>query len=188
MSSFYEKLSMKLQTEGALGDAKPQLPAKSVTYSATGDRTEVKKEATPAPAPAAEVVPDGTDPIDVDLFQSEVRMVIFMQIPGIPIEAFDISLSEESNTLIIEVTQKRPGLPPLKDAKEGDPVEKGLYVKQEIKWRSLYRKIYLPASFDASDTEAVLDKGILIITLPAKKPGAGKKLTVRENQQDEKKK
>jgi HSP20 family molecular chaperone IbpA len=188
MSSFYEKLSMKLQGDHPAVDAKGESPTKSVTYSATGERAQPKNEEAPAAPPAAEAAPDGADPIDVDLFQSESRMVVFMQVPGIPLDGFDISISEEANTIVIEATQKRPPLPLAKDAKEGDQPEKGIYVKQEIKWKSLYRKVYLPASFDASDTEAVIDKGILIITLPAKKPGSGKKLTVRENPHDEKKK
>jgi len=190
MSSFYEKLSMKLGGEDSAPAAgADRAPAKSVTYSATGDRTATAKKADePAVQPAAEKAPEGTDPIDVDLFQSESRMVIFMQVSGIPADKFAITISEESNTLVIEAAQKRPDLPPAGEAKEGAPAEKGIYVKQEIKWRSLYRKIYLPASFDASGVTAVLENGVLVITLPAKHPGAGKKLIVREVRQDENKK
>jgi len=189
MSTFYEKLSMRLQgDEAEAGGTKDQPAPKSVTYSATGDRTSPKKEDAPAIPPAAEAAPDGTDPIDIDLFQSDARMVVFMQVSGIPAHGFEITASEESNTLIIEATQKRPDLPVAKGAKEGEPPEKGIYVKAEVKWRSLYRKIYLPAPFDSGESSAVLDKGVLIITLPAKHPGAGKKLVVREIQQDEQKK
>ena len=194
MSSFYEKLSMKFQSEdaaaaaAAAGGSKDRPSPKSVTYSATGDRTQPKKEDAPANSPAAETTPDGTDPIDVDLFQSDARMVVFMQVSGIPPDSFEITASEESNTLIIEASQKRPGLPAMKGAKEGEQPEKGIYVKQEVKWKSLYRKIYLPASFDGGDAEAILDNGVLVVTLPAKRPGVGKKLAVREIRQDERKK
>jgi len=185
MSSFYEKLSMKLQSEGETdGEVKDQPSAKSVSYNAAGDRTSPAKkdDALPAP-PAVENAPDGTDPIEVDLFQSDKRMVIFMQVSGVSSGGFDISLSEESNTLIIEATQKRPNLPA---AKEGESPEKGIYVKQEVKWKSLYRKVYLPVPFDAGAATAVFENGVLIITLPAKNPGAGKKLTVQEVREDKK--
>ena len=191
MSSFYEKLSMKFQQGGeAVAGIKDPSSPKSVTYSATGDRTSSspKKDDSPAGQPSNEAPPDGTDPIDVDLFQSDSRMVIFMQVSGVHADAFEITVNEESNTLVIEAVQKRPNLPAVPGAKEGEPPEKGIYVKQEVKWRSLYRKIYLPAPFDGSEIEANLDKGVLVITLPAKRPGAGKKLAVREIQQDERKK
>ena len=187
MSSFYEKLSMKFQGE----DAPPETggvptSVKSVTFSATGERTAtVKKMDVSEIPPETEKAPEGTDPIDVDLFQSDSRMVIFMQVSGIPADKLEITISEESNTLIIEAAQKRPDLPPAQDIKEGAPAEKGIYAKREIKWRSLYRKIYLPAAFDGSDATAVLESGVLVITLPAKHPGVGKKLTVREVRQDE---
>jgi HSP20 family molecular chaperone IbpA len=186
MSSFYEKLSMKLQSDEAV--TKDQPSPKSVTYSATGDRSSPKKEDAPASPPAVETVPDGTDSIDIDLFQSDSRMVVFMQVSGVAADEFEITISEESNTLIIEATQKRPDMPAMKDAKEGDQPEKGIYVKQEVKWKSLYRKIYLPVSFDGGEAKVVLDKGVLVITLPAKHPGVGKKLAVREIQHNEQKK
>lgn len=189
MSTFYEKLSMKLQGSEGAPAANPASPAsKSVTYNATGERTSPQKDPAPAVAAAPEAAPDGTDPIDVDLFQSDARMVIFMQVAGIPPDAFDIVINEESNTMIIEAAQKRPPLPRALGAKEGDAPEKGIYSKQEVKWRSLYRKIYLPAPFDGGEVTATLDKGVLIISLPAKAPGAGKKLVVREAEHDEQKK
>jgi HSP20 family molecular chaperone IbpA len=191
MSSFYEKLSMKFQETGVPeeGEKKPASPG-AVTYRATGDRTTPASPAATAaaPDPGTEKAPEGTDPMDVDLFQSESRMVIFMQASGIPASGFSLTLSEESNTLVVEATQKRPELPTMGDKKEGAAPEKGIYAKTEIKWKSLYRKIYLPASFDASGATAVLGDGVLVVTLPAKHPGAGKTLTVQEARQDEHKK
>jgi HSP20 family molecular chaperone IbpA len=191
MSSFYEKLSMKLQGRGEEGGegAKKDSPTspKAVTYSATGEQKASAKEDTLAIQPATDAAPDGTDPIDVDLFQSDSRMVVFAQVSGVSADDFDVTLSEESNTLTIEAVQKRPDLPTAKGAKEGDPPEKGIYVKQEVKWRSLYRKIYLPASFDGGEATAVFGEGVLVIVLPAKHPGIGKKLAVREVQSEKKK-
>ncbi len=188
MSSFYEKLSVKFQDGGISAPGTGTAPAKTVTFNATGDRTSPKKADVPAATPPTDVTPDGADPIDVDLFQSETRTVVFMQLSGIPANELAVTVSEESNTIIVEAAQKRPGLPPLPGAKEGEPPEKGIYVKAEVKWRSLYRKIYLPAPFDISEATATLDKGVLIIVLPAKHPGVGKKMVVQEIRHDEQKK
>jgi HSP20 family molecular chaperone IbpA len=191
MSSFYEKLSMRLQgDDDAGGDEKAVAPPKSVTYTATGNKAVSIKKDDPAQVmtPAVEKAPDGTDPIDVDLFQSDSRMVVFLKASGIPAGGFDITISEESNTLVVEATQKRPELPAIAVPKDGNPPEKGIYVKQEIKWKALYRKIYLPASFDGGAATATLGNGVLVVTLPAKHPGVGKKLIVQEVRQDENKK
>ena len=179
---------MKLQdADPPQESAKGPAPAKSVTYRATGDRaaTPAAGEAVSAAPPDAEKPPEGTDPFDVDLFQSEARMVIFVPARGIPASGFSLSISDESNTLVVEATQKRPDLPPIAEQKDGVAPEKGIYSKQEIKWKSLYRKIYLPAPFDAGEATAVLTNGVLIVTLPAKHPGAGKTLTVTEAPKDE---
>jgi HSP20 family molecular chaperone IbpA len=188
MSSFYEKLSSKLRSDETVAKTEEQPSAKSVTYSATGDRTSPKKEDSPAVQPVAEKAPDGTDSIDTDLFQSDLRMVVFMSVSGVSAEDIAVTISEESNTLIVEAAQKRPNLPVVKGGKEGEPPEKGIYTKQEVKWKSLYRKIYLPAPFDGGEAEATFNNGVLVVTLPAKHPGVGKKLAVREIQHDEKKK
>ena len=181
-------MATKLRSDEAGAKTEEQPSAKSVTYSATGDRTSPKKEDLPAAQPAADTVPDGTDPIDTDLFQSDLRMVVFMPVSGVSPEDLSVTLSEESNTLIVEATQKRPNLAVAKGGKEGEPPEKGIYTKQEVKWRSLYRKIYLPAPFDGGEAEAVIVNGVLVITLPTKHPGVGKKLAVREVRHDEQKK
>ena len=183
MLSFYQKLAGKINAEESAAPRDPA-PAKGVTYNATGERTSAKQDA-PAAAPVAEATPDGADSLDVDLFQSESRMVVFAQMSGVMVGDFDIVLDEESNTLLIQATQKRPEVPHAKDVKEGAPAEKGRFTKQEVKWKTLYRKVYLPAPFDGGEAKAMLEKGVLIITLPAKQPGTGKKLVVREIPNDE---
>ncbi|HVN26506.1 MAG TPA: Hsp20/alpha crystallin family protein [Candidatus Paceibacterota bacterium] len=192
MLSFYQKLSSRLNEV----DAPPepaQAPAKSVSFKGTGERVAVPA---PAGAPAAaananaaaaqaasqeppkEQLPEGAEPLDVDLFQSDARMVLFFQIGGVAKEDVDLVIDEEANTVTVQVTQKRPTLPPIPGAPEGND-EKGRYAKQEIKWRTLYRKVYLPAAFDPSEASAVSEKGVLVVVLPSKKPGAGKKLAVK---------
>lgn len=182
MLSFYQKLASKLNEAGlTTQQITPGAPPRGVSFKATGERNDAPQGAA-QPAPAAtpvEAAPEGTDPLDVDLFQSEGRMVIFAQMAGATKDDFEITIDEEANTLIIHATQKRPTLPPLPH-KEGEPEEKGRYIKQETKWKNLYRKVYLPAPFDSGEAEAVLDHGVLVIALPTKKPGMGKKLAVKE--------
>src|SRR5579871_5769581 len=154
MASFYEKLSMKLQNEGtaASGVQSPPAQQKSVTYNVANGKA-APQNAAPAAAPAVEVQPDGTDPLGIDLFQSESRMVVFVQASGVLIEDFEITADEESNTLLLQATQKRPAVPLPKGATE---LEKGRFTRTEIKWDVLYRKVYLPEPFDSGGAEALI--------------------------------
>jgi HSP20 family molecular chaperone IbpA len=191
MLSFYQKLASKLNetAAGAPQDAAPSGAAgKRVSFKATGERVEAAQApAADAKAPAdaaVDQVPEGADPLDVDLFQSDARMAIFAQMPGVAKDDFEITIDEESNTVTIQASQKRtplPPMPPVSGVAQGEaPAEKGRYLKQETKWRNLYRKVYLPASFDGSEAGAFLDRGVLVVILPSKHPGAGKKLAVKE--------
>ncbi len=107
-------------------------------------------------------------------------MVVVAQLPGVAKDGLEIVMSEEANTLTIRAEQQRPAPPPLPGAKDGDRDEKGRYVKQETKWKKWYRKVYLPAPFDSGEAEASLERGVLRIVLPAKHPGEGKRLSVKE--------
>lgn len=178
MLSFYQKLATKLNdgdpTEGA-ADTKP---SQNVSPNAAVGKA-VSKADKPDPV-ASEPTPEGTDSLDVDLFQSDSQMVIFIQMSGIGVDDLEVVADEDSNTLVVQATQKRPDIPPAPHAPAGAEPEKGRFVKQEVKWRALYRKIYLPASFNSSEAEVSLKKGILTVVLPVKHSGAGKKLVVKE--------
>lgn len=186
MGSFMQKLTTKLNEVGA-PMAQGSQPVASPANNAGGVRTSPPAQqpgGTPAsgqPAqPPVDVIPEGVQSLAVDLFQSDARMVIFAQMPGVAMEGFDLTADEESNTLVIQATQKRPDMPPVPGVKKDAPPEKGRFAKQETTWVSLYRKVYLPAPFDIADTDAFLTKGVLVVVLPVKQPGAGKKLSVKE--------
>lgn len=182
MATFYEKLSMKLQPDGSNTATQNPPVQKSVSYNAANGKTPPKDA--PTNPPEGEAQPDGTDPWGIDLFQSETRMVVFVQASGVLATDFEIVADDESDTLLLQATQKRPAVPA---PKGGGEVEKGRFTKTEIKWNTLYRKVYLPAPFDAGETETILNRGVLIIVLPIKKPGEGKKLLVREVKNEEQK-
>jgi HSP20 family molecular chaperone IbpA len=194
MLSFYQRLASKLN-EGGGADAQaggqPPVqaaaptgavtPSKGVSYNAAGNKLTPTTPAAPTAAQAAaEAPPEGTEPLGVDLFESESRMIVYVQAPGVGPEDFEITADEESNTIVLQTTQKRPALPPVPGVKEADAPEKGRFIKQEVKWATLYRKIYLPESFDSGEAEVSLSRGILTLMLPAKRPGAGRKLVVHE--------
>ncbi len=191
MLSFYQKLASKLNETGSGVSDPPQagVGARSASFKATGERVDPPQAgAGAAPAGAADPlaaaaaqsdpIPDGSDPLDVDLFQSDERMIVVAQLPGVPADGFSVTIDEESNTVVVEAEAKRPPLPPLADGK--DDGEKGRYAKQEVKWRKLYRKVYLPGPFDTGMAKAFLSRGILTVVLPVKRPGTGKKLAVQE--------
>jgi HSP20 family molecular chaperone IbpA len=179
MLSFYQKLAGKLNETAPNAAAAPVV--NKVSPAAPVNAPTNKDEPVDA---TKEALPDGADPIDVDLFQSEGRMVLFCMMSGVLLDECELNIDEESNTLVIHATQKRPELPGAKVKKEDVPPEKGRYVKQEVKWRTLYRKVYLPAPFDSSAAEAYVEKGVLVVLLPSKQPGTGKKLTIREISDD----
>lgn len=176
MLTFYQKLAEKLNNNG---ETSAEFPAteKAATMNGLGGRPLPKQAA--VPVPVEEPAPEGTDPLGIDLFQSDERMVVFVQMSGVSAEGFEVNADEDANTLIIQATQKRPDLPAF-PKKEGAPEEKGRFAKQEVKWGTLYRKVYLPAPFDSGRAEAFIKRGVLMIILPTKQPGVGKKLGVKE--------
>lgn len=183
MLSFYQKLASKLN-ETAGGSPQDAVALKTPAPAAPTDHAAPKNEAAPVPE-GAEPMPDGAEPLDVDLYQAEGRMVLFCMMSGVLLDECELTIDEESSTLVIHATQKRPELPAGTAKKvEGAPPEKGRYVKSEIKWKQLYRKVYLPTTFDGSSAEAYVEKGVLVVLLPSKQPGTGKKLTIREINDD----
>ncbi len=179
MSSFLDKLSNKLNKVSANQDIPPAqggvAPATSARGEAAGEET-AKKDATNA---SYEDQDDSATPLDVDIFQSEARIVIFMQASGVAADGFDVTYDEAANAVTVQATQKRPELPECSFVIEGQE-EKGRFVKQEIKWQPLYRKAYLPAPVDGNKADVVFEEGVLMITLPVRKLGEGKRLAVRE--------
>src|SRR5579863_7620738 len=113
MLSFYQRLAEKLN-DGNAAAANAPASAKSVTYNAAGNRMapaapqQQPQAAANDPAAAAapqDPIPDGAEPLNVDLFQSESRMVLFVQMGGVATEDFELMLDEEANTLTIQATQ-----------------------------------------------------------------------------------
>ena len=193
--SFYEKLSMKLQGEGPATTAKDPSPgAKPVSYNATGVKTPPVAQQNAAPAaptlsaPAADATPDGMDPLMIDLLQTDTRMIVTAQAGGVAAEDFEVTADEESNTLLIQAVQKRPATPSVPGAAQDAAAEKGRFIKQEVKWVSLYRKVYLPEPFDSGTAQTILEHGVLTVVLPIRRPGEGKKLPVRDQTKEESKK
>lgn len=181
MSSFLDKLNTKLRvpeagaTQGGMSPGPIQGNVNGVTVASSAP---LSATANSAPALEVKAAPESDEPpFDVDIFQSETRLVIFAQAGGMAPEDIDITLDEEAHTLVIRGIQKRPEAPAMRGAVEAD---RGKFIKQECSWRSYYRKVFLSASVDADNAESFFQRGVLIISLPIKKVGEGKKLKVEE--------
>ena len=184
MNSFFDRLSVKLNTgSSSSADGSPAGSSGEKNNVRTSVSVSKAPEGTGAKDPVAKEeseTAEGASALNVDIFQAETRLVVFLQASGVPMEGFDITVDEDSNTVLIEGAQKRPEVPQLKKIKEGEGLEKGRFVKQEIKWGNLYRKVYLPAPVSGAEAQAFWRDGVLILVLPVRKTGEGKKLKVQE--------
>ncbi|MDO8516253.1 MAG: Hsp20/alpha crystallin family protein [bacterium] len=181
MSSFLDKLNSKLRVgeSGVAGEVSQSVPAPQAGAAPAANVPSASPTGTNVvPAPIQqETLPDDP-PFDIDIYQSDARVVLFVQAGGISPSDLDITLDEEASTLVIQGTQKRPEVPKMKGAEELDKL--GKFTKQECKWETYYRKVYLPIPVDGSFAETSFAKGVLIISLPIKKAGEGKKIKVEE--------
>jgi len=98
--------------------------------------------------------------LDVDIYQTEKEVLIYMQFPGADIKDLEISLGNDNDILIIKGKKKIPEefLPENK--------EEGKWLCQETKWGYFFRQIILPQEADFSEIEAKFKKGVLFLRLP----------------------
>ena len=98
--------------------------------------------------------------LDVDIYQTEREILVYMQFPGADIKDLEISLGNDNDILIVKGKKKIPEefLPEKK--------EEGKWLCQEIKWGSFFRQIILPQEIDLSEIQAKLKKGVLFLRLP----------------------
>jgi HSP20 family molecular chaperone IbpA len=114
--------------------------------------------------------------LDVDIYQTDKEFVMYAMTPGADIRDFEITIEEESDVVTIKGALKRPAL---HDGGEEKPIQ------EECAWGSFYRKLTLPASIDNCHADAIVKKGVLIITLPLLSAKSGMKLEVKEADEDD---
>lgn len=123
--------------------------------------------------PGAAIV-SGVSQLPVDVFQSDVSIVIYAQIPGLNLDKLDISIEGDNDVVTIQGEYQRPsdivGI-----HHEGSAGEFSL---EECSWGQCFRQIILPQEIDSQSADAKVKDGVLILTLPLKNSVA-KKIKMR---------
>lgn len=101
----------------------------------------------------------------VDIIDSEKSLLFEAEIPGLSKEEVNVDFEE--------------GVLTIAGAKRDDPrPEDHKYVRKELKRSSFTRSFKLADSFDFNKIKAKFENGLLIITVPKKKPEKSKKVKI----------
>lgn len=93
--------------------------------------------------------------LSLDVLESKESLYILAPLAGIKLEDIDISIHE--NTLIISWSRNKPK----------EFFDYGIEIKnEECFWGKFSRKILLPENIDFSHVKAVMELGLLVISLP----------------------
>jgi HSP20 family protein len=98
-------------------------------------------------------------------FERGDNFVVEAEVPGVPMDAFEITCLDRSVTVRGE--RKDPGDPP------------GAYERRERAVGPFARTVELPADVDAGRTVATLEDGILRITIPKAERARPRKIDIR---------
>jgi HSP20 family protein len=104
----------------------------------------------------------------VDMYETDDKVVVKMEMPGIKSDEVDISITGRTLTVSAQTKEEK---------KEEDKKRK--YYMRQLKQRQYARNIQLPAAVDTGKTEAEMDKGVLRITLPKAEEAKPKTVKVR---------
>lgn len=113
--------------------------------------------------------------LNVDIYQTASKIVIYAPIGGVKIDELDIFVESENDVVTISGKKEIP-----KVIKDGGEVKE--YLCQECRWGEFYRQIILPQEIDVSKIESVAENGVLILSLPLLKiqSKGKKKIEVKE--------
>jgi HSP20 family protein len=120
------------------------------------------------PASGFAAAPAGAFPVDVSETPQHLR--VRAALPGV--SADDVRLSVENGALEIRARTR-----------EAAPAEQRAYLVREIPEGPLARTIRLPVAVDASKAEAVLEDGILTVTLPKEQAAQAKQIKIVPKEQ-----
>lgn len=102
----------------------------------------------------------------VDVYETESAVVVESPIPGVDADKIDIQIADGVMTIRGE------------DEKRSEVEEKNYY-RKEVRHGSFSRTVAIPAAVDAERAEAVVENGILKITVPKKTAEAKKTISVK---------
>ena len=97
--------------------------------------------------------------LNVDIYQTSSKIVIYAPIGGVKMEELDVFVESENDVITISGKKEIPKV--VKDDEETKE-----YLCQECKWGEFYRQIILPQEVNVSKIESVVENGILILSLP----------------------
>ena len=100
--------------------------------------------------------------LDVDIFQTDLEIIIIAPIPGVEVEDLDISIENENDVVTI---QGKRNIPKVGEESDED-LEERKYLRQECQWGQFFRQIILPQEVNVAEVEARFKKGVLVLTLP----------------------
>lgn len=113
---------------------------------------------TTASAAAEEDIGDHLQ-LNVDIYQTSSKIVIYAPIGGVKIEDLDVFVESENDVVTISGKKEIP-----KAVNDDD--EKREYLCEECKWGEFYRQIILPQEINVSKIESIVENGVLILALP----------------------
>jgi len=97
--------------------------------------------------------PADTNPLAVDMFETDEAVVIKAAVPGVNPQ--DIEITVQGDTLNIKG-----------ESKAEEQVERENYYYREVRYGSFSRALSLPAGVDTDKAEASFENGVLTLTLP----------------------
>jgi HSP20 family protein len=105
-------------------------------------------------------------PPPLDVFESEDRFVVAVELPGVDPEDVDVSVEESTLTIRGE-------------RRFSDEVSQESYRRVERRYGEFSRRLTLPRTADAERIEASFDRGVLRIEVPKVEAAKPKKITVK---------
>jgi len=165
MTSFLEKLKKGMGIEGEVEEEKEMLAEKEKKEEPKKKKIIIK-EKEEKPKVKKEEWLEAEGQLMVDLYQTEDDL--YLQAPIAGVEAKDLEIEIEGDTLIIKGERKNP-------APEGAD-----FLTKECYWGKFSRQIILPVEIDPNRIEASFKFGILTIKLPKLQREKKRKIVPKE--------
>ena len=105
--------------------------------------------------------------LSIDIYQTPKNIIVKSTIAGVKPEDIDISINND----MLTIRGKR---------EDKDEIEEDNYLYQECYWGSFSRSVILPVEVKADKIEAVLENGVLSVTLPKAKTSKQVSVKVKE--------
>jgi HSP20 family protein len=125
-----------------------------------------------------ETAADKVAQLDVDVYQTEDKIVIYAQSAGADMNDVNVSIEGDADIVLIEGRRIRPEYIVFPKRKE-----QGAYFASECVWGDFYRRIILPESVEIDKAEAKIKNGVLILILPLLKSSEKERVRLRVKQE-----